>query len=708
MKKCLTCNIKKDDKENFCDVCGSKLVEVEEEIVKDEHSEDYEDIRENNNVEDISQEKDSEMEENIILKKSSYMAPQDKQDTQEIALHIVKETDVEDKHEENDKKEVNNNVNDEISAALVLDTENRVEEKSTKKKNLKIIVPATVLCFIVLFIGGLFTYMNVYTYKIDFNYSEIIDVEKFFVDKIDESEGDMSIAVSDDEVNSILKDNLDKVKTYLPKNLVVNEMFFSAAEKRVYLNSKYGFTKLPISFKSNFSFDEEKLYLVPSEVKLGGSLPLINPIKNLILKDMDKIEIPLGKEKNFIKLEQLNFEKNKSMIKIAYNKEALKVLIEENRKLVNNEVMKYFSQEKDEKKYVYNVLSQDINSSVIDELIAKYEQKSSIINTFLMTMNKDKGKEFIDKYGKYLNINKSEEIYAEQQKYIEEKRNNNIKIEREKKIGEDKIELNSLVDNYLNNLVHAININKFEEVGDTLAPKSELYNQQLELLVRLNGQNIKEELMDYKVNKIEQIDDNTYKIHVYTKYKIFYYDESKIKILEFNEIYSAARIENKFKLTTLIENKLINEDTIYDSRQKIQWDYITSSSEVTDSVGTYYANNAVDGDINTTWAVRQKNKWQQPWIKLNSYNQEKVSEIVIDNGLKKSLDLYKANNRVKRARIQFSDGNYIIKDFPDDFNSKVTIKLPTPVYTKSITISIIYVYNGELYNDTCISEIGVY
>ena len=86
-----------------------------------------------------------------------------------------------------------------------------------------------------------------------------------------------------------------------------------------------------------------------------------------------------------------------------------------------------------------------------------------------------------------------------------------------------------------------------------------------------------------------------------------------------------------------------------------------------------------------------------------------VHMIQVFPGNAKSESLYRKNERIKKAKLKFSNGKSVKYEFDDAFHEPYqTIWLNKPVETEFVTIEIIDVYRGEEYNDLCISEIHVY
>ena len=140
---------------------------------------------------------------------------------------------------------------------------------------------------------------------------------------------------------------------------------------------------------------------------------------------------------------------------------------------------------------------------------------------------------------------------------------------------------------------------------------------------------------------------------------------------------------------------------------------ITASSELPNSGNkTYKAENLVDGDIKTAWVENVDGVGIGQTIQIKLAEKTWVQEMVLYNGYQASGDLYEMNGNVNQVSIDFGSG--ITKTFewkswyeenmlkPDKFT------LERPVYTDTITITILDAEAGTKYSDTCISEIELY
>ncbi|MCL1914015.1 MAG: discoidin domain-containing protein [Eubacteriaceae bacterium] len=139
------------------------------------------------------------------------------------------------------------------------------------------------------------------------------------------------------------------------------------------------------------------------------------------------------------------------------------------------------------------------------------------------------------------------------------------------------------------------------------------------------------------------------------------------------------------------------------------------ASATANSLGAgYEPGNAIDGDPSSAWAVRGG---VGESIMLAMEEPQLIEGLRFLNGYTKFNDslgiwLYEANNRPEQITISFSDGTSIERTLDDVFSQIYgryqEIKFPEPVFTSYVDIKIESVYPGEVYNDTCISEIQPY
>lgn len=134
---------------------------------------------------------------------------------------------------------------------------------------------------------------------------------------------------------------------------------------------------------------------------------------------------------------------------------------------------------------------------------------------------------------------------------------------------------------------------------------------------------------------------------------------------------------------------------------------ITASSRLVEENYYHQAENAADNNKNTAWVEGNAGEGIGEWIKFESDVEQTVNSFSIINGYAKDNDFYKTNNRVAKFLVEYSDGTSEIIDLEDMTLSKQEIKLDNTKKTKYVKFTIMEVYNGSKYDDTCISEINI-
>ena len=143
--------------------------------------------------------------------------------------------------------------------------------------------------------------------------------------------------------------------------------------------------------------------------------------------------------------------------------------------------------------------------------------------------------------------------------------------------------------------------------------------------------------------------------------------------------------------------------------------FACASSELpADQWGQYWAWSAIDGSLETTWAEAGRLGHEpEPsgpgigeWIMLVFPDTIEVQRIGVDVGFDESASYFAKNNRLKRATIIFSKGDFVELAF-DDVRGVQMRDIP-PVRTTYVRLVIDDVYPGSKYDDTCISEIEVW
>lgn len=119
------------------------------------------------------------------------------------------------------------------------------------------------------------------------------------------------------------------------------------------------------------------------------------------------------------------------------------------------------------------------------------------------------------------------------------------------------------------------------------------------------------------------------------------------------------------------------------------------------------ADRVVDGKMDTAWTEGVNGYGIGEYITIQLDAECYVSGIDIWAGYHKTTKLYNNNARPHMVEISSSDG-VICKGNLNDVMQKQTISFGSEVKTDTITIKILSVYPGKVYQDTVITEIELY
>jgi len=137
-----------------------------------------------------------------------------------------------------------------------------------------------------------------------------------------------------------------------------------------------------------------------------------------------------------------------------------------------------------------------------------------------------------------------------------------------------------------------------------------------------------------------------------------------------------------------------------------------SSTLAPQGTNNYDAFNVLDGNKNTAWIEGANGSGIGEWIQLSANSLQNVTGISLLNGYVKDKDSYEKNSRPKRIKIEFSDGISFEKTLADedwyDEYGKQIITFDKEISTAYVKITILDVYKGTHYDDTCISEIKLF
>lgn len=124
---------------------------------------------------------------------------------------------------------------------------------------------------------------------------------------------------------------------------------------------------------------------------------------------------------------------------------------------------------------------------------------------------------------------------------------------------------------------------------------------------------------------------------------------------------------------------------------------------------TMYASYAFDGNLATSWQEGAEG-YGIGEILAASFAQSQVKEVLLVNGNVSSEESYYRNGRVKLITVYVPDTSYEWSfEIPDEYNLEGTeLVFDEPVTAEVLAFRIDEVYEGEVYQDTCISEIRIF
>ena len=117
-----------------------------------------------------------------------------------------------------------------------------------------------------------------------------------------------------------------------------------------------------------------------------------------------------------------------------------------------------------------------------------------------------------------------------------------------------------MVGNYLAESVNAVNQRDFTIVEPLIDPNGKKYKEQRDYNQYLEKKNITEELLNFEIKDIVQVDQESYKVTTYEEYRIVYEDYSE-KIKSFNSSY---------RVKALADGQLTINELLYLKEQSSQ------------------------------------------------------------------------------------------------------------------------------------------
>ena len=149
-------------------------------------------------------------------------------------------------------------------------------------------------------------------------------------------------------------------------------------------------------------------------------------------------------------------------------------------------------------------------------------------------------------------------------------------------------------------------------------------------------------------------------------------------------------------------------------------DVITASSTLPSKSGEYKPGHAADGKAATAWCKGVEGKGTEEWLRFEFKKPVQVTVLSFVPFYAKNAATLANNNRIKKMKIEMDGGVSGIVEFTDaKWCKDCQLQYPAPlvnfyrknktsfIKTTSVTFTILDVYPGSKYNDTCISDIEI-
>lgn len=125
---------------------------------------------------------------------------------------------------------------------------------------------------------------------------------------------------------------------------------------------------------------------------------------------------------------------------------------------------------------------------------------------------------------------------------------------------------------------------------------------------------------------------------------------------------------------------------------------------------TFTPTNLIDDNLWTSWQPKRKPAGGVgEWFKISLGGPQTITGFEIFNGFRlidELGDLYKMNNRIEKATVEFSDGTKMPITFKDEPEAAI-ITLPAPKQCEWFKVTVDSVYKGTKWNDLAVSEFHV-
>lgn len=265
--------------------------------------------------------------------------------------------------------------------------------------------------------------------------------------------------------------------------------------------------------------------------------------------------------------------------------------------------------------------------------------------------------------------------------------------------------LNHKAEDYMNNQMYDEAEATYQKIGvqyknENVKPKLELINN-----LRQSSAAYAEGIRLYNSGKDQEAVTQLSK--VIKEDKANYADaQSIIKIVNGDVVPSEPSKDGKDTKDDKDKNKKDDKDK--KEEKVVTWDYSSASSALSEGGYVHSSKLALDPNTSTNWTPESETGGVGEWIKIEAGQERDITKVELYGGNYKNEYWYNANNRIKKIKLEFSDGSS--QDFmvEESFPKPAELKLKSPVKTRSIKFTILDVYKGNKYNDAPISVIKAY
>ena len=153
--------------------------------------------------------------------------------------------------------------------------------------------------------------------------------------------------------------------------------------------------------------------------------------------------------------------------------------------------------------------------------------------------------------------------------------------------------------------------------------------------------------------------------------------------------------------------RLLSEEADLSQYTKLQPASAQADSQKQSEEEDYSGSRLIDGDPATSWQEGEEGTGEGKGVTLTLDGSHQIRYLVLYLGNWKSDELWNYNARPQSLAVQVGEGEEEVLEFPDE-KKVFYLALQEPVETSEIKIRIQSSYEGERWEDNCISEIEVY